>query len=197
MAKVWRFSCAAFHSSGVQVVNDLHYQTDLAPTQSEPAAVDVLASIDAHIRAAYRAPLHQSFGISSAELRECVRPGSSDVPAAASLAVNQLGLNTSADTSVPVPLAATITLRSAAALRSGRGYMSYPSPISNTYLSALRDFQGSYLTNLQALALLLDDDIATGGILGVNMHPVVYSRKRHEAEVTPFPFNVVSALVRS
>lgn len=196
MARVYRFSFQGHTASGTLLINSLHYQTDVAPTGSEPAASDVLAAIDAHLRTAYRAVVPSSFTIDSAELRECLASGDTNVPVAASLVINQPGTLTTSDTSLPYGMTCIVKLRSDAGIRSGRGYLALPDPLSSTFLAS-RLWGSSYFPLVQSFAALLDDTMSLGSTLPTTLNPVVYSRTRHNRGESPFTFQMVEAIPRS
>ncbi len=123
-------------------------------------------------------------------------PGSSSVPVASSLNVNQAGTG-GTDGKLPNAVAAIIKLRSNAALRSGRGYVAMPSPLISTALNASGNWTGTFLTNLGVFAALLDDTMSLGAITPTILNPVVYSRTRHGRGFSPYTFQMVEAIVRN
>lgn len=194
--RIYRFSYVGLSDTGVQVVNDLHYHVVPPLAGSQPDPADVLAGIDGHLRTAYRACLSLGYNVNSAELRQMVAPWESDIPVAASLNVNQAGTLAQSDTKLPVPMAAIVKLRSNAALRSGRGYLALPSPRQSTYIGNDGKWTGTFATNMQTLAALLDDVLELGSVDPSHAYPVVYSRTRHERNESPWWFDVVEGIPR-
>lgn len=190
----YRFSYTGHLSTGVIFDTGLCYHTVPPPLGDEPAPADVLAGIDGHLRTAFKACLQTGYTVDAAELRELVDLTSGEVPAAASLVVNQPGTLSGGTNTLPDACAAIIKLRSNAALRSGRGYMAMPGPRNASFLTDGQNYGGAYMTVLQAFAALLDDELDMGSSEPTHTFPIVYSRTRRSRGLDPFHFDVVEAI---
>lgn len=198
MSKIYRFSYQGHEDTGVAVVNSLHYQTDLSIFASEPSADNILSSVSSHLLTAYRACIPGNITVDSAELREELPLSDTSVPASASLNIALVGTLNMTTAALPDAMCMIVKLRSNAALRSARGYIALPSPRDRSYLSTSRAWTGVYLSAAQTLAALLDDDITLGSPFAqAGLHPVVYSRTRHDRNESPWTFQVVEAIPRT
>jgi hypothetical protein len=196
VAKVWRLSWVSSTDGGVELINTQHVQTDLGLGESEPSAANVADAIDDHYRDAYKDLLSVNFTLHSLETRECLPASSTDVPEAHTTTIEEAGTLAVGTLGLPNEMCGLIKLRTASASRAARGYMVPPSPQSITALDTSRLWAtaGGYWAALQAYAELLDDVIDTGGIGAVDLNPVVYSRTRHNASLSPFTFQVTQAI---
>lgn len=196
MAKIYRCSYVTYDNSGTQYVNTFHYQTDLnSPDDDEPDISDVAGAVDSHLRTYYLACVPVSLTTSSLESREELPKGSPDIPSAFSISINTPGTLVNANSFLPVAQASIISIKSAAAIRSGRGYVAMPSPRDSTYMASGGTLaqSGTYWNALTAFAARLDDSLSVGTISPVTVWPVVYSRTRHQRGVEPWAFHVTEA----
>lgn len=197
VATVYRCSYVSYDGAGTQYVNTFHVQTDLnSPDDDEPDISDVAGAVDSHLRVKYLAVVPTSLTLSSLETREELPKGSPDIPSAFSIAINTAGTLVNANSFLPVAQATIISIRSTAAIRSGRGYIALPSPRDSTYMASggLLASTGTYWTALGQLAALLDDTLTIGTISPVSVHFVVYSRTRHQRGESPYTFHVTEAV---
>lgn len=196
MAKVWRIAFLSTTENGTLAVNTLHYQTDLEALEEEPSGNNVVDAVSDHLTTAYRAVLPTSMTLNSLQARECVAPGSEDVPGAGEKTVNLAGTFTAASSRLPDAVCMVVSLKTDVPLRSARGYIALPSPRNETLLDTNQKWltTGTYYTNVEALAALLDDSFDTGGVGAVTLNPVVYSRRRHGIGLNPYTFQVARAI---
>src|SRR3954462_1575087 len=196
MAKGWRLSWVGTTDGGVELIYTAHLQTDTDLGEGEPSAANVADAFDDHCRTQYKARLSVNFTLLSLETRECLAASDPGIPEAHTTAINEVGTLAVGTLGLPNEMCGLIKLKTASASRSSRGYLVPPTPQLITALDVNRlwNTAGGYWAALQAYAAKLDDDIDTGGIDPVNMHPVVYSRTRHNAGLTPFTFVVTQAI---
>jgi hypothetical protein len=197
VAKVWRISFESFNDNGVEIINTLHYQTDLGSLETEPSGSNVVDAVHDHLTTAYRACLPTTYTLNSLEAREEVMPSSGDVPASGTKTVQLPGTVTVTGGIIPDAMCAIVKLRTDAAIRSARGYLAMPNGRSSIILGTdLRwATAGGWWTGLTAFAALLDDSFDTGGVGAVTLNPVVYSRTRRARQQEPYAFPVVEAVV--
>jgi hypothetical protein len=198
MAKVWRFTYESTFPGNVVTVNDWYYQTDVPAAGSEPPAGDVVDALDDHWRTIYRAVIAEEATVNLARVREQLPSSSTGVPDGAELAVNQAGTLGTPSTELPVSLSAIVSKRTGVPLRSARGYLAIPSPLSQVALTDNRlwDHGQEYWLQLQAVRDALDDVVDTGTFLITHLNPVVYSRTRHNASLEPFTFRITGGIIR-
>jgi len=178
------------------MVNDLHFQTDVATLGEEPPANDVLDSFDTHFTTAYRACIPASSTLDSLEAREEVTPGSGSVPISGSKVKGVAGTLAAANQNLPDAATLILKLRTEAAIRSGRGYLAMPSPKDVGFLTTNGRWltSGAFWTAIQAFAALMDDSFSTAGAFPANLNPVIYSRTRAARSEDPHAFRVVEGV---
>jgi len=170
----------------------LHYQTDLATGGNEPDPDDVADGIWNTVGLAFLNCTPSRINVTELIVRSEELPASGVVPSLGSRPVGQNGLLAVSEGDVPRELVAIVNIKSAAAFRSGRGYMTLPGPYSEQYITG-RLFAGTYATNGHAFADLLDDSFSLGTFQPADVHPVVYSKVRRQRGLTPFTFRVTQA----
>jgi hypothetical protein len=189
VARVYRFALAGIDSdSGQECVHNLHYQTDVPIAGSEPSADTVLNELLEHFStsgtnllkwANVATTLHT---FTHASVRSEIETGSGDVPEAAGVDLAIVGLRTAGSNFLPSAVCPWIRLKSASAIRSGRGGVHLPPTLNEAVLEAhgVYSATSSYWTNVLALAAsildVLDDVFSTTG----DIKPVIYSQTRRD-----------------
>lgn len=191
VARIYRITFVCAHSNGALAEPSLHYQTDLNPLEDEPDPGDVANDIWGHFNTAFRNCLHSETTVLRIDAREEVLPP--DIGAAGTHGVNLPGTGFTGTVGLPHALCAVVNRHTGVASRSARGWFHMPSPLQQTCVAG--DVWGStYETTLDALAALLDDTIAFGGIGTGHYNPVVYSRTRHGRGLTPYAWKVTAGV---
>lgn len=173
---IYKFSYHATDSEGVALVNTWHFVTQPPELGSEPAAMDVLGVLDTAYRSLYKNCLHNGITVNTAELGEELPPASLEVPKGAAINVGQNGTLAGGDGKMPTALTAIIAKRTGVPRRWARGYVAIPGPRSSGQLSGSQLWTSSFLTALNALAAIFDDDYEVGTVSVTSVIPVVYSR---------------------
>lgn len=198
MSKVYRFSLLGTRG-GVETALTAHYQTDLSVGDDEPSPSNVLDAIgDHHTTSATKwlsfFDLSESdVTFHTASLVERVLP--SEIASSAVDVIAHIGVNGSPG-SMPPELAAWIAVSGDEATRSARGGMhSGPITRSAAFSGGRFDATSTLGLSMQTVCDQLLDSFDTGGISGVAIHPVVYSRTRHIRGLTPYTFRITRAVV--
>lgn len=190
MSRVYRAVIRGSYGDGTLVQPSLHYQTDLLIGQNEPDPSDVAGEIWAHIGANVLATWPALVTVHELVVSEMVLPPAIGV--AGVHTVEQPGTLPVSAEDLPRELVGIINLHTETSSRSARGYITLPGPGAELYTSA-REWTQGYFTNATGLATLLDDSLTIGAVNPSDIHPVVYSRKRHQANTPPYTFRVSSA----
>lgn len=196
MSKVWRWE---YHLelNGARSVMGGHVQTDLPSTVvDEPSAPTIASVVLAELQTDFRPVVHAAQTIVELSVRSEVLPESGDIAEVGSISINSLGTRVAVDQFVAPEICAVIRLRTAAATRSGRGWMFAPAALNNATQSTGGDWSAAnaYWTSLQTFAAHLDNTMSTGGAFPVDVKPVVYSRTRRRRGQS-YTFNVTSVNV--
>lgn len=176
---IYQFAYKSTDVEGVAYVNTWHFVTQPPELGSEPAASDVIATIDTAYRSLYKNCLYNGITVNTAELGELLPPASLDVPRGAVINVGQNGTLTGGDGKMPPALDLIIAKKTGVPRRWARGYVAIPSPRSSGNLSGSAQWTGNFLTACQALAAIFDDDYEIGTVSVTSVIPVVYSRVQH------------------
>lgn len=190
MARTYRITFLGKYATGVLAMPSLHYQTDVPTGGDEPDPDDVAAAVYNHIGSNFLGLVHSSYSLDAVVATEEVIPpavgvgGQHNTPGA----VGAIG----GSITIPHALSAVINIHTQTRSRSSRGWMKLPSPCVGSYLNG--DLWGSsYTGGLTSFANLLDDQLTLGTLIITDLNPVVYSRTRHRAGLTPYTFRVTSA----
>jgi len=190
LSRTYRATIRCSYVDGTLAQPSLHYQTDLQGAQSEPDPSDVAGEIWAHIGSLFASVTH--VGVTINELvvsEEVLKP---NIGVTGAILINSLGVMPMSAEDLPRELVGIINIHSGAATRSGRGYMTLVSPGAELY-TANRFWTQQYKTGGDQLASVLHQSLSIGAVNPSDIHPVVYSRKRHQAGLTPYTFRVQSA----
>ena len=190
MSRTYRATFRSTYGDGTLVQPSLHYQTDLNTGGSEPDPSDVAGEIWAHLDDNILTAWPAIVTLHELVVTEQVVPPA--IGAVGAIQINQPGLLPVSAEDLPRELVGIINIHSGAATRSGRGYFTLPGAGSELYTSA-RQWTQAYFNQAIALAALFDDSLSIGAVLPAAIHPVVYSRKRHRAGLTPYTFRVQTA----
>ena len=193
---IYRLSFKGHFPDNQQFMTGVHVHTAPPPLGSEPAIADVLAAWDTHLYTAFRACVNANITIDSEELRSVPDPNSGDVPAVAALTKNQVGTLANGTGLLPDGVTAILQIKSSAASRSGRGYMSFPSPLYSSYLATSNGWGTGLTTPMNAFGVLLKDTLTIGTLLDTHTSCVVYSKTRAIRSESPNEFDIISALTR-
>ncbi len=179
---------------GVVMQPSLHYQSEIDLGGSEPSAADVASGAydvwGTHLRAAMMSCVR----IDSVDaVTEVIPP---DIGRAGSFTAGVLGTLSTGARDAPSGACAIITKKTGTPSRSARGHFSLPGPRSTSFYSA-QNWGGTFVTAATTLLGDLDDSFDIGTITAAHMHPVIYSRTRHLAGLTPYTFRVTGATLRS
>lgn len=194
MARVYRLTIKGHQSNGALFEPSLHYQTDLSFIGDEPDPDDVASGLWTLLGTQFRAITPTDATVDEViAVEEVLKPA---VATGGAHAVNAAGTWTPTGGQQSFGVAPVINRHTATRSRSARGWFFGPSPGYAT-LSGATGWQqsGTYWTNLAALAAKLDDSYDLGTIDITHVHPVVYSRTRHERGQTPYVFRVTSGSV--
>lgn len=181
---------------GILFQPSLHYQTDLPagdPLASEPSPNDVAQG---------------AWGVFGQELRNTVPAGvvfhevvaaeevlKPDIGAAGGYTIGDLPGTLTGSGSGPAALSAVVNLHTELRSRSARGWVKLFSPIATTTYVTGSTWAAAYMTLARAFAAKLDDSFNIGAVIITTVHPVIYSRTRHERGNTPYVFRVTNATV--
>ena len=182
---------------GQAMVTGLDYQTDVFfGIGSEPSPSEVATEVDAKLTNRFLHCLSTLGVLDSVHVRERVL--GAEVPATHELIKGSTGLAALGAQEVPLELCGLIARKTAAAIKSGHGWMFMPPVLDkDSFNSEGQLAQGTeYEANLQLFAALLDDDISSGVFSSHSLHPVVYSQTRHRRDITPYTFKVTAGVVR-
>jgi hypothetical protein len=191
---------------GQLCVNTIHYEIeDATIVEWNKPSMDARAdAVYNTMGTEYRALLPNTATLQTVTVKQCLHPGSSDIPQEAVKVVNALGTRSSITFDLKPALCAVVDLKTSFASRSGRGWLFAPPAFTSGALSgsALGNFStaaGSYYLAVQAWAAKLDDSLDMTGLgLGIGgdwMRPRVYSKTRHGRDQTPFVFEISGVTV--
>ena len=181
---------------GQAMISGFDYQTDVFFVGSEPSAAAVAEEVDNHLTDRFRHCLSTLGVIDELHVRQRVL--GADVPKTASVQLDLVGACVLGAQELPLELCGVIARKTAAAIRSGHGWVFMPPLLDNAQSNSEGQLVlgGEYQANLALFAALLTDDI-DGGIFDThNLHPVVYSETRRKRGDEPFTFQVTNAVVR-
>lgn len=189
----WRW-----HYGTLLGVTGFHCLTDLPTGGTEPDVADIATAHDTHYTTAFRACTHNSIVVDALHVREEVDPTSGDVPSVAQHDINLAGTLGTSSHSLQQQLCPLISLKTNAAIRSGRGWMFMPPLLDKGLLGTDGYIDGTTVawTNLNAFAALMDDELDYGTVIISHSRPVVYSRRRRQLGRSPWTFKVDHAVVR-
>jgi hypothetical protein len=195
MPKLWKCSFVGHYSGGALTVNSLHYVERLEPLEDAASAAAVADHVDQKLRAAYLACLPNSVLVDEVVAREEVRWWApyNEIPDVGSKAVNASGGRGTGSSCLSRAAAAKISIKSNAATRGGHGWILIPAGMNAAELGANGDWASTNWDNLQALAALLDDNIAWGTLPTHTLNPIVYSETRRRRGDANYYFDVQKA----
>jgi hypothetical protein len=193
MARTYRASIISHvNNTGAEIVSTLHYQTDLTFIGDEPDPDDVAAGVWSTIGSSYRAATVTRITIDRVDVLEMViKP---DLAAGGTHIVGLAGTLASPGGDMSQATCLGINLRTTTRSRSSRGFMHMPPPLDHQYSSG-QGWTGGYLTLSQTVADTVDDSFDLGTINVTHVHPVVYSRLRHQEGLTPYTFRVTQGTI--
>lgn len=196
MATIWRFSAHGLWGT-TDIVHTLHFQTDLTTGDNEPSAADVLDAIGDHLDAgggkytmlydlSESNVTYDRMAVVSEVLKPAIAEGFHDV-------VNHIGTN-GTNGNIPPELCAYLKFSSDAVSKSGRGGV-HSGPATRTALWSNAVFVTNSVlgTSLAALGTRMTQSFNNGSTFQtVTLHPVIYSRTRHQRGETPYTFRITS-----
>lgn len=170
----------------------LHYQTDVPVAGGEPDPADVAAGIWALMASAFLAATPST--VTCHELLVTEQVLKPDIGAQAIRASNQAGTIAVGQEDLPRELVPILNIYSDTASRSARGYTTLAGPGSETFTN-LRLWTATYVTLLEQFATNASLSFDLGTLQVTHVHPVVYSRTRHQRGQDPYTFRVKSVRV--
>jgi hypothetical protein len=193
MARVYKavFNCSL--TDGSLILPTLHYQTDLSFIGDEPSPTSVAGGISTLLQAAFRACIPSAVTLHAISVtEEVIKPA---VATGGSVNV-ELGGTLAAGSGNSLPNGCTVLINrhTETRSRSARGWFHMPCPINSSHVNG-NNWGASITTPCNSLAGLLDDSFDLGTVDITHVHPVVYSRTRHQRGQEPYTFRVVNASV--
>lgn len=194
MSRVYRCTFMATYADGTLVEPSLHYQSDLPPLGDEPDPDDVASGLYGLLGADYLQTLPPGVTLHDLVCTEQVIAPAIGVQG--SHHVGLPGTGTAGAEDLPRELVPILNLRTDTVSRSARGHIFLCSPGDKTKLVA-RDWQQAYIDAVYApFAAKLSSSYDLGAVTPTHMHPVIYSRTRHQRSEDPYTFQVVSAALK-
>src|SRR5215469_17598113 len=187
--RIYRATVSCTHSDGTLVMPSLHYKTDPPPLGDEPAPDDVASAIWGLIGDQLRACTTSDVTFHELVVTEEVVPP--DLGVAGSFGGLGAGTGVFSDEALPHGLVPVLNLHTATRSRSARGWFRPASPGKASVVNG-NVWTSAYMTILNNLAAVLDDDADMGSLTTTHLQPVVYSRTRHLRSEDPYWFDVTS-----
>lgn len=199
MAKIWRATWL-YTLDGQSCGLGAHWQFDGDTGSDEPDAHSIADKLDTHASSAVKATIRDTGILTSLRVLEEVDPNGGAVPDSFEKGLNQAGTyfsGTAGDQ--PDELCAVIHRRTTAPVRGAKGWVFTPSPLGGaTIHNGLWD-TGSVPWGLwSSLADKFDEVLDYTGVVpnpSGKLRPVVYSRTRRRRALSPYTFNVTSAVL--
>lgn len=191
MARTYRTTLRCTNGAGTLFEPTLHYQTDLTFIGDEPSPSDVAAGVNTLLGTAFRACFTSAITLHEVIVAEEVLPPAVGTGGAHTV---ELAGTLPAGTGNQLPDGASVVINrhTETRSRSARGWLHLPSPLWSSQLAG-NVWQNSYVAICQNFADLLDNSFDLGTVDITHVHPVVYSRTRHQRGQTPYTFRVTSA----
>lgn len=186
-------------ASGALVRNSLHYWESTELLENRAPLSEVADHLDTKLTATYLALNSTDYHLDTLEVRSVVRTWAPyfEIPEVYAKNVSSVGGSAPSTDRLPDGMTAKISIKSDAAIRGGHGWLLLPGSPAGSSLSSVAKWESGYLTNIQALAALLDDQVSWGTLPVHTLSPVVYSRKRHQENAENFFFRVTGATASS
>lgn len=197
MSRVYRVTFRAFDVDDNSLIQpSLHYQTDVPPLGDEPDPDDVASEVYDLVGTEFLACCSSRITLTELVAREEVLAEEETVPAVGRHGVNASGTLSYANGDLPRELVGIVNIKTGAAIRSGRGYITLPGPYNESFLSS-RIWASTYFTVLAAFAAKLDDQGHIGTVQITDLNPVVYSKTRRKAGKDPWTFRVTGGVANA
>jgi hypothetical protein len=189
-----RVSIEGVHNpTGVQFVTVLHYNESDPPIEGTADRAAVAENVWNHIDTAYANVLRADCTVQMITGREELPRSSTDIPESGSFPVDVDGTLSVAADDLPIWYTAKLVKRTAAAIRSGHGWILMPLTADGTTLSGgLIPTTSGYWTDLQSFGDALEETVTWGTLPSHSVEPVVYSGRRHNRGEEPFMFQITA-----
>jgi hypothetical protein len=184
---LYRASIESSYSDGTELVNVLHYHTEVAPLGDEPDPSDVAANIWTNIGDNYKKCLHPDVTVHQVVLVQ-VEVGSG-LPASGSFSVEEVGTNPQGGSTVPRAQVMILKKNTGVALRSARGWVELPFCPKEDNISG-QNWAGAAIGHAADLCDNLAEAFTIGSLPSTTVKPIVWSKTRYLAGLTPTSFDI-------
>jgi hypothetical protein len=208
MSRVWRAEWGGDNSSaGLQWMFTLHYQTDLALGEGEPAGSEVVSELLNHWGGT---PTNMSIltGVTESpnvfrflRVREEIDPTSGDVPLQAEIPLSLPGTLTMSGDRLPIEVCMWVKCTTDTASRSSRGGFHLPPMLNPVFLDGGGQWDAAsiaappFSTLTAKVPDVLDDVFGPIGAEG-SLRPIIYSATRRARGFSPYTFDITQARIR-
>lgn len=199
MSKPWRVTFNGVHeSTGVQIVNVIHFATDEEPLAGNASAQDVADKVDDVFSTLWREMATTEVRLQTIIAREELAPGDTSVPEEAAATVDALGIRSAGSSSLPLAFCGLINCHTDAAVRSGHGWIFCPPMQKADDLTGAEtiDPASIYWNTMVNFGTAVKNTHQIGTVVVHDLHAVVYSHTRRARGDAQYWFDIKSAVPR-